>query len=269
MARLNKTPLTIRAKRGTEAQITANPYQLEGEIAYATDTNKFFVSNGSVFLPFKQLDNYYAEMYQYENSTATTIGTQDVYHAINDFGAGMLSGFTFVPGIEGSIASVADYSGTVAGTILITDVSHGLETGDIITVHATTNYNGTYEITKVTNDTFYVTATYVATETGEWAMGSYLLTGSGSDGVYRVSFSLSAYPANPNENFKFELNKNTDALDNTAAERLFGNTSDYGVSAGKGIISLAGGDRIWLSVMNKTSGANLTVAHANVSLERL
>ena len=53
MAKLNKTPLQIRAKRGTEAQIIATspaPYQLEGEIAYATDTDQFYVSNGTQFL---------------------------------------------------------------------------------------------------------------------------------------------------------------------------------------------------------------------------
>ena len=53
MAKLNKTPLQIRAKRGTEAQITETspaPYQLEGEIAYATDTKQFYISNGTKFL---------------------------------------------------------------------------------------------------------------------------------------------------------------------------------------------------------------------------
>ena len=53
MTKLNKTPLTIRAKRGTEAQITATspaPYQLEGEIAYATDTKQYYVSDGTRFL---------------------------------------------------------------------------------------------------------------------------------------------------------------------------------------------------------------------------
>ena len=53
MAKLNKTPLQIRAKRGTEAQIIATspaPYQLEGEIAYATDTKQYYISDGTQFL---------------------------------------------------------------------------------------------------------------------------------------------------------------------------------------------------------------------------
>jgi len=59
MARLNKTPLQIRAKRGTEAQITATspvPYQLQGEIAYATDNEQFYISNGTKFNPFASMD---------------------------------------------------------------------------------------------------------------------------------------------------------------------------------------------------------------------
>jgi hypothetical protein len=54
MTKLNKTPVLIRARRGTRAQITATspaPYQKEGEIAYATDTKQFYVSDGSSFNP--------------------------------------------------------------------------------------------------------------------------------------------------------------------------------------------------------------------------
>ena len=73
MAKLNKTPLQIRAKRGTEAQITATPapYQLEGEIAYATDTKQFYISDGTVFRPFFSADittktsDYTATIYDY------------------------------------------------------------------------------------------------------------------------------------------------------------------------------------------------------------
>lgn len=52
MAILNKTPFTIKVRRGTVAQITASPapYQLEGELAYATDTEQLYISNGTEFL---------------------------------------------------------------------------------------------------------------------------------------------------------------------------------------------------------------------------
>ena len=60
MTKLNKKPFTLRARRGLAADIVASPvpYQLEGEIAYATDTEQFYVSNGTSFVPTdNHLDN--------------------------------------------------------------------------------------------------------------------------------------------------------------------------------------------------------------------
>ena len=51
MTKLNKTPVRIRAKRGTESQITSCPdyLQREGELAYATDTKELYISDGTKF----------------------------------------------------------------------------------------------------------------------------------------------------------------------------------------------------------------------------
>lgn len=54
MTQLNKTPFTLRVRRGTKAQITSAapvPYQLSGELAYATDTEELYISNGTKFIP--------------------------------------------------------------------------------------------------------------------------------------------------------------------------------------------------------------------------
>jgi len=247
--------------KGLSTQFVKADGSLDGN-TYLTTANA-----ASTYIPLTYIT--YGEMYEYENTVPTTIGTINVYHAVNDFIAGALSGFTFVAGIEGTIASVANYNGTVAGTILITDVAHGLATGDIITIHATTNYNGTYSITKVTNDTFYVTKAYVSSQTGDWAMGAYLRCSTGSDGVYRVSQSNTSFPANSNELFKFELNKNTTPLDNTASSNKYGTGGDYQNTGASGLVSLVAGDRIWLSTKNQTSGADITVRHANVNLTKV
>jgi hypothetical protein len=60
----------------------------------------------------------------------------------------------------------ADYSGTVAGTVKGTDSSHGLSTGDRITISSSTNYNGTYYITVIDANNFYFTHSYVAEGAG-------------------------------------------------------------------------------------------------------
>ena len=217
---------------------------------------------------FKMVDSYYGEMYEYENTTTTTIGTQDVYHSMNNFMTGSVSGFTFMEGLEGIIATIADYSGTETGTVLMTDTSHGLTTGDIITINTSTNYNGTFIVTKITNDTFYITHTWDGDETAVWSMGSYLLVNSGSDGMYRIGMNLTAHATSANTIFKFEMNKNESALDNIAVSQKFANT-DYNSLSSGGITNLVAGDRIWLSCMNQTSATNITIRHSNINIGRI
>lgn len=64
-----------------------------------------------------------------------------------------------------SISSIADYSGTVAGTVKITTgSSHNYITGDSVEVSGTKNYDGTYTITVVDATNFYFTGTYYSSE---------------------------------------------------------------------------------------------------------
>ena len=70
---------------------------------------------------------------------------------------------------SGAFSAFADHSGTVAGTVKATDVAHGMVTGNTVTIAGTTNYNGTFVITKVDADNFYFTDTWVANDaTGTW-----------------------------------------------------------------------------------------------------
>lgn len=210
---------------------------------------------------------FYAEMYGYENTALTTIGTQNVYHAVNHFVSGLISGFTFTSGLEGS-GTVTDYSGTVAGTVLLTDVAHGLATGDIITCHSSTDYNGTFMVTVVDVDTFYFTDTYTSNQATDWAMGSYLECLPGSGGIYSITVSCTSFAATANTTFKFELNNGIVPIDNVAASRKFSNT-DYGSMGSSGLTTIVAGDRIWLSCRNETSAADITVRHANINLRRI
>lgn len=92
-------------------------------------------------------------------ATLTYNATKTIY------GAALVGGETAV---TGPIASFADYGATVAGTVLATDAAHGCSSTDVVEITDTTNYNGTYVITVVDVDTFYFTATWVASETGNW-----------------------------------------------------------------------------------------------------
>lgn len=63
-----------------------------------------------------------------------------------------------------TITAFADAGG---GQVTVTtSAAHGYSENDKVTIADTTNYNGTYTVTNVTSDTFEITATFVATETG-------------------------------------------------------------------------------------------------------
>ena len=95
-----------------------------------------------------------------------------------------------------SITAVADAGG---GDITVTtSVQHPLYAGDSVTISGTTSYNGTYTVvTRASNTTFTVTATFVATETGTASgyvsgknlddMTANIQTGSGGDSLASVS----------------------------------------------------------------------------------
>jgi hypothetical protein len=79
--------------------------------------------------------------------------------------------------LSGAITAFANYSSTVAGTVQVTDASHGLDTGDRITIAslpdayydtASSNSDSNYEITKINANSFYISATYSAEDSGTW-----------------------------------------------------------------------------------------------------
>lgn len=71
-----------------------------------------------------------------------------------------------------AISAFANYGGTVAGTVKATSASHGLESGVTtgVVISGTTNYNGTYDVTKVDANNFYFTDTWVSDQTGWWGV---------------------------------------------------------------------------------------------------
>ena len=123
------------------------------------------------------------------------------------------------------LTNIVDYSATVAGTIKITLAGHELATGDTIAITGTTNYNGSYSITKIDADNFYVTATYVADETSgtvalttpvttiSWDVTMLLLKSDETD--YKPAVTTTITDDTP---FELDVNGNSDVnakLDNS------------------------------------------------------
>jgi len=65
--------------------------------------------------------------------------------------------------LAGSITGITDAGG---GEIQVAVTSHGMVTGDYCFITGTTSYDGLYEVTKVNDNAFKVTATYTSSQTG-------------------------------------------------------------------------------------------------------
>jgi hypothetical protein len=119
MARLNKTPLTLRIRRGTAAQITATspaPYQKEGEMAYATDTGGFYISNGTQFV---LLANGLQNLQSVTDIGNTTTNTIDTAGTKSDY---FLLDTTATPTLQPGMMRWNDADGTVEIALKYGDV---------------------------------------------------------------------------------------------------------------------------------------------------
>lgn len=63
-----------------------------------------------------------------------------------------------------AITAFADYGSTVYGTVKGSCIGHGLVTGMYLDITGSTNYNGEHYITRIDNDSFYFTDTWVSND---------------------------------------------------------------------------------------------------------
>ena len=210
----------------------------------------------------------YGDMYLYDNAAALTIDTANVYHGVTGMAGGTLSGFTHGASLDGVIASVAE--GTPAdGKVTVTDVAHGLNTGEIVTIHGTTDYNGAFVVTRLTADTFEITDTWVSNQAGFWHRPCRLIAGANAAGPYRLCWNVSLNAASNGKRYKLETNVQVAATDNIVAEYQAGVNTSWQTVAACGIVTLAANDQVWLSIKGLTDATDVTIVHANVNLQRL
>lgn len=211
----------------------------------------------------------YGEIYLAENGTATTITSANEDQLIENFTEGLTSGFTFEASSNGVISAFADYSGTVSGTVKVTDTGHGLSDLDCISITGTTSYNGIFGITKIDNDNFYITDTWVADDaTGTWQQGSALRNTSGETHLYKVTISLSLASAGSNKEFEVSIYIGDTRQTKTLAHRKFSAT-DIGVISLTGILSVANNDFVVIAVRGLTDATNITFENGNMNLIRI
>ena len=192
-----------------------------------------------------------------------TVAAKDyaMYSAnINATAPHVISGFTFQ---AGSVGSGTTTTADAGNSINIADGTHGLATGDFVTVQST-NHNGIGTVLYVDADNFEVDISWVADEAITWQMGSYIKCATA--GVYRGMWSGSINQSLNNT----QTNTVSPVLNATKATKatsttLLNNNSDYTTLAGNGIMSFAVDDRIWF-VAQSTAAQTLTFKTRNVSI---
>ena len=215
----------------------------------------------------------YASMYLDSNSTETQVTTLGVPVGIRIFSAGTLNGWTFNAGSTAAITAYADYSGTVAGTVLATS-THLLTTGDYITIRSTTNYDGLYQITTVDASHFYFTAAWAGDDGASYFdQASYLQAGADSAGTYRVEYSVTIYQFDEiATSTVFSLYKNTTGLDESISVVRLDSTVNftYALAVGGAIVpSVVSGDRIYLTLYNLDTTDDVRCDYGSVCVSRV
>lgn len=239
-----------------------------GKIYPKTDDRLYFQDGAGNEHEIVEVDVEHGEMFLDGNGTPVTVTTKDDSVALEGFSSSHLQDFTFVSSKNGTITDTANNG----GKLRITDATHGLTTGDIITINGlfTAAQNGTTAITKITNDIFDCDDINWVTddETGTWQMGSYLLVPTGGAGTYMASMTSSATSGGANKTFLVQLCINIAAQPDVKVERKF-SAADIGSVGMNGLITLAAANRIWLSVTGLSDTTDITFKHANLSLHRI
>jgi len=212
--------------------------------------------------------NEKSSMYLYEASATQTINTTNVYHAITGLLEGSVNGATsYKASLSGSISLTANNG----GVLRCTDVGHGLDTGDYITLNGMGDaaHNGITRVTVIDTDVFDCDdiAYSSSADTGSWQRGASMTINYGYGGIYNISFSITGSVGAANKNIKVEAYKNITPLDEFAIERLFGNTG-YGNAGSTGVALLTSGDVLWLASENTTDAADWTIRHANINISK-
>ena len=238
-----------------------------GKLYTKTDNVLYFQDGTGTENIISVVGDYYGEAYIYNSSTATVIETADTPIALRaDILTGTVDGFTFAAGSTAAITVYADYSGTVAGTVLATS-THGLTTGNIITIRGTTNYNGIFQITVVDLTHFYFTDTWVADDgASDFDQPARLIAGTGAVGTYASTWQMSTAPASACT-LIWKMNRNTVPCYKSTAERKYA-INDLDTCSSSCIFTIADGDIIWLSVQSSDTG-NITNKHGEFYLLRL
>ena len=129
------------------------------------------------------------------------------------------------------------------------------------------NYNGIYEVQNALASTFEITATFVATETGNLQKGSNIT--ANHRGAYRIEWSGSASSVSVNQEFEFASFNGTDYIKGSKLTRKFSTGGDVGIGSGTSVVSLERGDKVWFGIRNITSAGDLDITDGAMNINKI
>ena len=236
-----------------------------GKVYTKTDNKVYFQDGAGTEHEIVTTGAYYAEMYLDNNAVATTIETADTPIMLNHATTGAVAGWTFSTGSTGAITAYSDGTGKVN----VASGTHGLSTGDEISIRGTTDYNGVWTITYIDADNFSIPDTWVNDNgASDWDEGSHLIAGTGAAGNYAMTFNLSCSEGGgAGSNVIGQIHINSTACGKCIAKRKFA-TNDYGNLPGTANITIADADKVYFTL--NSSGTNaITCQYGNLNLNRL
>lgn len=252
------TPTKLLIETTTPTAITSI-----GQIYTKADNVFYFQDGAGNEHVLAVADAYYAEMFFNDNAVATTIETADTPIMLRNTTTGLLNGWTYNTGSTGAITAFSDGTGKVN----VASGTHGLETGDVISIRGTTNYNGLWEITKIDGDNFSIPDTWAVNDgASDWDQGDYLKAGASAAGVYSFAYEISGTVAAA-DLLKSRIAKNSSLCNKCVGLRQFVN-NDYGCGVGCGIVEIAADDRLAICIQSDATNP-ITVKFGNMNLHRL
>ena len=208
-----------------------------------------------------------ASAYFYENTTETSINTADVWHLVKGLTLKNACGFIYDTGSEANYTAMADSDVESGVKTKITSAAHGLSDGYYIAITGTTNYNGMYAISNVTENTFDITIAFGAEELGTWTRGTTFTARKG--GQYILWWASSGISeAVAARLYDFKIFVNGVSLNDSEQRRKFGTGTDWGAMAGISCLTLLPGDQVQYGVKHIGDTDNLTIRYINVLIKK-
>jgi len=165
---------------------------------------------------------------------------------------------------EASSGSITAFADAGDGQVTVTDAGHGIVNGDHITISGTT-YDGDYTISNVTTDTFEITATWTATDTGTWA--SFTRVWIGTTGTYKVNYTIAIDSTGGStwQAVSYVYKNGIEVTETQARNTNYGN-EDGNLILSSTYIDLVAGDYVDLRIDQNNLTGNLVHSMFNLEL---